>query len=61
MEDVVNTFMAFMCTQYPKFFSEFGWNNPNSQVMEAYVRLPDEHANKVVFTVKQGWVAYVFG
>jgi len=41
------------CTQNAKFFSEFGQNDPNSQVMKAYVRLPNQQFNKVVLVVEQ--------
>jgi hypothetical protein len=49
------------CTQNPKFFSEFRQNDPNSQVMKAYVRLPNQQVNKVVLAVEQYGVTQVFG
>jgi hypothetical protein len=50
-------FNGLSCTQYPEFFPEFGENYPNTQVMEAYVRVPYQQFDKVVFTVQQEWVA----
>ena len=45
-------FDGLTCTQYPEFFSKFG-KYPNSQVVEAYVRVPYQQLDEVVFTVKQ--------
>jgi hypothetical protein len=36
------------CTQYTELFSQFGHNDPNSQVMKANVHVPNEQVNKVV-------------
>jgi hypothetical protein len=41
------------CTQNTKFFSEFGQNDSHSQVMKAYVGLPNQQVNKVMIAVKQ--------
>jgi hypothetical protein len=42
--------------QYPELFPKFGENDPDSQVMEAYVRVPYQQLNEVVFTGQQEWV-----
>ena len=39
--------------QYPKLFPELGEGDPDSQEMEAYVRVPYQQLNKVVFTGQQ--------
>ena len=47
------------CTQNPKFFSQFGWKDTQSQAMKACVRLPNQQVNKVVLAIEQVGVTLV--
>jgi len=53
---VQHPFDGLATAQYPKLFPELGEGEPDSLVMEAYVRVPYQQLNKVVFTGQQDWV-----
>jgi hypothetical protein len=53
---VQHTFDGLASAQYPKLFPELGEGEPDSQMMEAYVRMPYQQLNKVVFTGQHQWV-----
>jgi len=53
---VQHPFDGLATAQYPKLFPELGEGDPDSQVMEAYVRVPYQQLHKVVFTGQQEWV-----
>jgi len=53
---VQHRFDGLATAKYPKLFPELGEGDPDSQVKEAYVRVPHQELNKVVFTGQQEWV-----
>jgi hypothetical protein len=57
---VQRPFDGLSSTQYPELFPKFGEIDPDSQVMEANVRVPYQQLDKVVFTGRQERVTQAF-